>query len=118
MHRILFAAVLIIGLLINGTAQTSLPRARSDKELSKQIHTYLTRLEKFGYSGAVLVAKDEKVVMERASRYFPVSNNCFVRFNAAEGRVSSQLCFDRDKTGKQIAAIVQDATRVALKSFE
>jgi CubicO group peptidase (beta-lactamase class C family) len=64
MLRISFAAILIAGLLLSGTAQTSLPRTASEKKLAQQIHIYLSRLEKFGYSGAVLVAKDDRLLLE------------------------------------------------------
>jgi CubicO group peptidase (beta-lactamase class C family) len=53
----------------------------SNRNLNEQIHTYLSRLEGFGFSGAILVAKDGKVLIENSygladqQRKIPVSRD-------------------------------------------
>jgi CubicO group peptidase (beta-lactamase class C family) len=57
------AAVACAGLMIAATPQAPLPVARG--EIAARVDQYLTRLVPYGFSGAVLVAKDGQVVLEK-----------------------------------------------------
>lgn len=65
MLRRILIAFLMIALWVCGFAQDSARRVDA-KDLPGQIRTYLSRLEGFGFSGAALVAKDGKVLVESA----------------------------------------------------
>jgi CubicO group peptidase (beta-lactamase class C family) len=60
------ASVLVASLLVNVCAQ-ELGRPINNKNLSEQIRVYLSRLEGFGFSGAMLVAKDGKIILQSAN---------------------------------------------------
>ncbi len=63
MIRTIYSALLIVGVSMPAVAQTKSSSAR-DESLNLQIRTYLSRLEGFGFSGAMLVVKDGKVLAE------------------------------------------------------
>jgi CubicO group peptidase (beta-lactamase class C family) len=63
MFQAILSAVLIIIFLINGVI-AAFPNKTTDKNLSGQIRTYLTRLEGFGFSGGMLAAQDGKILVE------------------------------------------------------
>ena len=56
-HAICLALVVLSSLVA--------PARAADGDLSSKLETYLGRLEKLGFSGTVLVAKDGKVVLEK-----------------------------------------------------
>jgi CubicO group peptidase (beta-lactamase class C family) len=65
MRRAIMAAVLMASLLVSSMAQESARRVDS-KALPGLIRTYLSQLEGFGFSGAALVAKDGKIIVQSA----------------------------------------------------
>ncbi len=65
MFRPIFSTVLAAALLAGGVAQET-GRRVDRKDLAERVRAYLSRLEGFGFSGAALVAKDGKVLVETA----------------------------------------------------
>jgi len=65
MFRPFFSTVLVAALSVSGLAQES-GRRVDGKDLPEQVRAYLSRLEGFGFSGAALVAKDGRVLVETA----------------------------------------------------
>lgn len=59
MVRVIYAALLLVGLIVTVSSQTS-------PDANTQIKTYLSRLEGLGFSGVVLASKDGSVVTETA----------------------------------------------------
>jgi CubicO group peptidase (beta-lactamase class C family) len=65
MRQAIFTAVLIAGFLASAITPESSGQS-DNKNLSQQIRNYLSRLEGYGFSGAILVAKDGKILVESA----------------------------------------------------
>jgi CubicO group peptidase (beta-lactamase class C family) len=87
-------AVLIAAFSVSGFGRGS--HSRSDtNDLPRQIRTYLSRLEGFGYSGAALVAKNRKVLVE--SGYGLANKQAHTPFR-------SDTIFDIGSVSKQFTA--------------
>lgn len=65
MLKAVFIAVALTVLLVGAVAQEPVKNGHN-KDLPQQIRNYLSLLEGFGFSGAMLVAKDRKVLVESA----------------------------------------------------
>jgi CubicO group peptidase (beta-lactamase class C family) len=65
MRRAVAAMILVTSLFLNGKAGEGARRV-NDKDLAERISAYLSRLEGYGFSGAVLVAKDGEIIVESA----------------------------------------------------
>ena len=121
--RLNLAAILVAALLFSGLA------LGSDRHPSQQIQTYLSRLEGFGFSGVVLVAKNEKILMQSAhgladrEKQVPVRTNTIFdigsltkQFTAAAILVleSDGKLRVTDPISKYLKAVPQDKTPITI----
>jgi len=86
---------LLLSLAISGAQAQEAPKPLSAADLAKKADEYLSRMAEYGFMGAVLIAKDGKIVLEKGYGFSDV---------AAKVAITPNTVFDIGSLTKQFVA--------------
>lgn len=97
-HQLLLALVVLSSLVA--------PVSAADGDLSSKLEQYMSRLEKLGFSGTVLIAKDGKVVLEKGygmadrDRKIPMSADSVISIGSITKQFTAAAILKLEMAGK------------------